>query len=66
VITPNEPAKATEADLVVERVGGRLAVSAGPRDILAQSPVALLAGAAAAPEPVHDLVNRVAEWEERQ
>ncbi len=65
VVTPNEPAKASEADLVVERVGGRLAVSAGPRDILAQSPVALLAGAAAAPEPVHDLVNRVAEWEER-
>lgn len=66
VVPPNEPAKAQEADLVVERVGGRLAVSAGPRDILAQSPVALLAGAAAAPEPVQALVARVAEWEERQ
>ena len=66
VVPPNEPAKATEADLVVERVGGRLAVSEGPRDILAQSPVALLTGAAAAPEPVHALVSRVAEWEERQ
>jgi mannose-1-phosphate guanylyltransferase len=66
VITPNEPAKAGEADLIVERIGGRLAVSAGPRDILAQSPVALLAGAAATPEPVERLVARVAEWEEQQ
>ena len=66
VVPPNEPAKATEADLVVERIGGRLAVSEGPRDILAQSPVALLTGAAAAPEPVQALVSRVAEWEERQ
>ena len=66
VVTPNEPAKAAVEDLVVERVNGKLAVSAGPRDILAQSPVALLAGAATAPEPVHDLVARVAEWEARQ
>ena len=66
VVPPNEPAKAGENDLVVERVGGRLAVSSGPRDILAQSPVALLAGAAAAPEPVEALVARVAEWEEQQ
>lgn len=66
VVPPNEPAKVDEADLVVERVGGRLAVSAGPRDILAQSPVALLTGAAAAPDPVQALVARVAEWEERQ
>ena len=66
VIPPNEPVKAEEADLVVERIGGRLQVSAGPRDILAQSPVALLSGAAAAPEPVERLVSRVAEWEERQ
>jgi hypothetical protein len=41
-------------------------VSEGPRDILAQTPVALLTGAAAAPEPVHALVRRVADWEERQ
>ena len=41
-------------------------LSSGPRDILAQSPVALLAGAAAAREPVEALVARVAEWEERQ
>jgi hypothetical protein len=57
---------AEEADLVIERVGGRLAVSGGSRDILAQSPVALLTGAAATPEPVEALVKRVAEWEERQ
>lgn len=66
VISPNEPVHAEEADLVVERIGGRLAVSAGPRDILAQTPVALLTGAAAAPEPVEALVSRVAEWEDRQ
>lgn len=66
VVPPNEPAKADEADLVVERVAGRLTVGAGPRDILAQNPVALLTGAAATPEPVQALVARVAEWEERQ
>ena len=66
VVPPNEPAHAEEADLVIERHAGVLAVSAGPRDILAQSPVALLTGAAAAPEPVDALVGRVAEWEERQ
>lgn len=66
VIPPNEPVKAEEADLVVERIGGRLAVSEGPRDILAQNPVALLSGAAPAREQVEALVTRVAEWEERQ
>jgi mannose-1-phosphate guanylyltransferase len=66
VIPPNEAAHAEDADLIVERIGGRLAVSAGPRDILAQSPVALLTGAAAAPEPVEALIERVAAWEERQ
>lgn len=66
VLPPNEAAQATEDDLVVERQGGRLALSSGPRDILAQSPVALLAGAAAAREPVEALIARVAEWEERQ
>jgi mannose-1-phosphate guanylyltransferase len=66
VLPPNEPAQATENDLVIERQGGRLALSSGPRDILAQSPVALLTGAAAAREPVETLVTRVAEWEERQ
>ena len=66
VLPPNEPAQATEDDLVLERQAGRLALSSGPRDILAQSPVALLAGAAVAREPVEALVTRVAEWEERQ
>jgi mannose-1-phosphate guanylyltransferase len=66
VIPPNEAVTAREADLVVERVAGRLIVSAGPRDILAQSPVALLTGAAESREPVDALVTRVAEWEERQ
>jgi mannose-1-phosphate guanylyltransferase len=66
VIAPNEAAKAGSDDLVIERQAGRLALSAGPRDILAQSPVALLEGAAGAREPVEALVTRVAEWEERQ
>jgi mannose-1-phosphate guanylyltransferase len=66
VISPNEAVHADEADLVIERIGGRLAVSEGPRDILAQTPVALLTGAAAASEPIRALVNRVADWEERQ
>lgn len=66
VVPPNEPAHAGTEDLLVERNAGILAVSSGPRDILAQSPVALLSGAAAAREPVEALVARVAEWEERQ
>jgi mannose-1-phosphate guanylyltransferase len=66
VVPPNEAAQASGDDLVVERQSGRLALSSGPRDILAASPVALLAGAAAAREPVEALVSRVAEWEERQ
>jgi mannose-1-phosphate guanylyltransferase len=66
VVPPNEPAHAEEGDLVVERQAGILAVSAGPRDILAQSPVALLSGAAARREPVDALISRVAAWEARQ
>lgn len=66
VVAANEPAKAEEADLVIERQDGRLSVSAGPRDILAPHPVALLTGAAAQREPVDALVARVAEWEDRQ
>lgn len=66
VIPPNEPAHAGEGDLVIERRDGRLAVESGPRDILAQSPVALLEGAAGNREPVDRLVARVAEWEGRQ
>lgn len=66
VVSPNEAVHADEADLIVERVGGRLTVSAGPRDILAANPVALISGATSAREPVDALVARVAEWEERQ
>jgi len=66
VVPPNEPARAEAADLAVERHDGRLAVSDGPRDILAPSPVALLEGAAARREPIDQLVARVAEWEDRQ
>lgn len=66
VVPPNEPARASEADLVVERQNGRLVVSEGPRDILAPSPVALLEGAAPERAPVDQLIARVAEWEDRQ
>jgi len=66
VVAPNEAANATVDDLVIERVAGRLVVSTGPRDILASTPVALLAGAAATRSPVDALVTRVAAWEERQ
>jgi mannose-1-phosphate guanylyltransferase len=66
VVAPNEAAHAEESDLIVEREGGVLRVSSGPRDILALSPVALLAGAAANREPVDALISRVAAWEARQ
>ncbi len=66
VLPPNEAAHADEGDLIVERQAGVLSVSAGPRDILAQSPVALLRGAAARREPVDALIGRVVDWEERQ
>jgi hypothetical protein len=63
VVAPNERAAATGDDLVIERVGGTLVVDGGPRDILAQSPVALLSGAAPSREQVEALVGRVVEWE---
>jgi mannose-1-phosphate guanylyltransferase len=66
VVPPNEQASAGPDDLVIERHAGVLAISAGPRDILAQSPVALLGGAAASRSQVEALVDRVAAWEERQ
>ena len=44
VVSPNEAVRADEADLIVERVGGRLAVSEGPRDILAANPVGAARG----------------------
>jgi mannose-1-phosphate guanylyltransferase len=65
VVPPNESAHAGEGDLVIERQAGRLAVTEGPRDILAPSPVALLTGAAARREPVDALIGRVAAWEDR-
>ena len=66
VVAPNEAAHAEAGDLVVERQAGILAISAGPRDILATSPVALLTGAAGKREPVDALISRVAAWEEQQ
>lgn len=65
VIQPSETAEATDDDLVVERIDGRLAVAPGPRGILASSPVALLRGAAADRATVEALIDRVTSWEER-
>jgi len=66
VVPPGEAVQAGADDLVIERTNGRLTVAAGPRDILATNPVALLAGAVPSREPIDALVARVAEWEDRQ
>jgi len=65
VIQPSEPAEATEDDLIVERVSGRLAVSGGPRGILASTPTALLRNAAVERAAVEALIDRVTRWEDR-
>ncbi|MES2209832.1 MAG: sugar phosphate nucleotidyltransferase [Chloroflexota bacterium] len=64
VVQPNEPAEATSEDLVIERLDGRLAVTGGPRGILATTPTALLRGAAPHRGVVEALVDRVRRWEE--
>jgi hypothetical protein len=65
VVGPGSAAEAGEDDLVIERVDGKLAISAGPRAILAPSPTALLAGAAPGRPAVEALIERVSAWEER-
>ena len=64
VVPPNEAAEAHAADLVIERVDGRLVVTPGPRGILAATPTALLRSAAGDRETVEALVDRVRRWEE--
>ena len=64
VIPAEESAEAAPDDLVVERVGGRLTVSAGPRGILARAPTALLRGAAPGRHAVDALIDRVTRWED--
>lgn len=64
VVAANESAEAGPDDLVVERVEGRLVVTAGPRGILATTPTALLRAAARGREAVDALVDRVRRWEE--
>jgi len=66
VIRPGETAEAGPDDLVVERIDGRLALSDGPREILGQSPVALLSGAVPSRPAVEAMLNRVSEWEDRR
>ncbi|HEX8026045.1 MAG TPA: sugar phosphate nucleotidyltransferase, partial [Candidatus Limnocylindrales bacterium] len=65
VVPPGTAADASDADLVVERIDGRLVLSDGPRAILAPSPTALLTGAKAGREAVQALIDRVAAWEDR-
>jgi mannose-1-phosphate guanylyltransferase len=65
VIQANEPAEAGADDLIVERIGGRLSVSTGPRGILATTPTALLRGAATGRPAVEALIDRVTRWEDR-
>jgi mannose-1-phosphate guanylyltransferase len=66
VVQANEAAAADVGDLVIERNGGRLHVTPGPRSISGQLPSALLAGGASFRPQVDALVERVAAWEERQ
>ncbi len=63
VVQPGETAEAAPDDLVVERVDGRLVLRDGPGGILAQAPVALLAGARPARDVVEALLERVARQE---
>jgi mannose-1-phosphate guanylyltransferase len=65
VIPPGTAAEASADDLIVERIDGKLVLSAGPRAILAPSPTALLSGAADGREAVEALIERVSGWEER-
>ncbi|MBF8289224.1 MAG: transferase protein [Chloroflexi bacterium] len=65
VVQPHETAEAGPRDLIVERVDGQLAVSSGPRGILAPTPTAVLRGALAGRPAVEALIDRVTRWEER-
>ena len=64
VVPAHEAAEAGPDDLIVERVDGRLAVTTGPRGILAPTPTALLRAAAPGREAVDALIDRVRRWEE--
>ena len=63
VVQPGEAAQAGPDDLIVERRDGRLRLAAGPRGILAETPVALLEGARPARAVVKSLLTRVARQE---
>lgn len=63
VVAPGETEAATSADLVIERVDGRLTLEQGPRDIHGQSATALLRGAAGSRADVASLIDRVSAWE---
>ena len=63
VVKPGEAAEAGAADLVVERVDGKLVLTEGPRGILGPTPVALLEGARPARDIVGQLLDRAARQE---
>jgi mannose-1-phosphate guanylyltransferase len=63
VVQPGESVEAGPDDLVVERVAGRLVLLDGPRGILAETPVALLAGSRPARDVIDTLLQRVARQE---
>jgi mannose-1-phosphate guanylyltransferase len=66
VVPGGEPAQAGADDLVIERVDGRLHLDAGPRDILAVSPTALLSDARPSRAAVEALLERVTAWEAKR
>ncbi len=65
VVQAGDRAEAAAGDLIVESVGGRLALSDGPRGILASTPIALLSGAARSRDQIEALLERVARQEIR-
>jgi mannose-1-phosphate guanylyltransferase len=63
VVPPGERARVGADDLVVRRDAGRLVLDTGPRDILAEGPVAILVGTAPDRAIVEALISRTAAAE---
>jgi mannose-1-phosphate guanylyltransferase len=65
VVKPGEAAEASDDELIVERVDGRLSLAAGPRAILGTSPSAILRDVTANRVGLEELLDRVSRWEAR-
>jgi mannose-1-phosphate guanylyltransferase len=63
VVSSGDLARAGPDDLIVRRDAGRLVLDTGPRDILAEGPIAILAGTAPDRAIVEALISRTAEAE---